>query len=156
MAVKVTVGGKDHLVQPLVFATLEKVWPKLLVVQELVKEAQTGAVIDAVKMMNHAVGFIALAMLQDSAELKALIADEKYNGMTDEEKDLIVINHIKHQISAVEVQNLEPVVNAIMEEAGFKSEEPKAGEPAAIPSTATGTDSSPSSSPQAAKEGAGT
>lgn len=156
MATKVTVGGRDYLVQPLVFATLENVWPRLLVVQELVKESKAGGVIDAVKMMNHAVAFIALAMLQDSDELKALIADEKYAGMTDAEKHQIVISHIKHRISSVEVQALEPAINAIMAEAGFEAQEPQKGEAEVSPSMATGTHSSPSSSPQDAKEAAGT
>lgn len=170
MATKVTVGGKDHLVNPLVFATLEKVWPKLQVVQtettrfmERQKAARENggdmsSIIppDTVKMMNHAVGFIALAMLQDSAELKAIIADEKYAGMNEEEKDNIVIAHIKGLITSVEVQKLEGVISQIMEEAGFKMQEPNAGESPASPSTAIGTDSSQSLSPPAAKEGPGT
>lgn len=163
MATQVTVGGKDYQVQPLVFATLEKVWPRLEVVQAETKkhlEAQRGnkdaGPPDVVKMMNHAVAFIAMALLQDDPELQALIADEKYSGMNEDEKDKIVIAHVKGKITSVEVQELEPVIQQIMEEAGFKPQEGgDSGEPAAIPSTATGTHSSPSSSPQDAREEAG-
>lgn len=153
---KVTVGGKDYIVKPLVFATLEKVWPYVERVQELVRQAQADptSIKSPVVMMKPAVAVVALAIAQDDPELQEIYLNG--DGKEDAELDAMVIAKVSRMITAVETSALEPAVNEIMKEAGFVAEDGAPGEQTASPSTATGTDSSQNSSPQGAKEDPGT
>lgn len=156
---KVTVGGKEYNVKPLVFETLEKVWPLIEQIQEIVR--QSGGdhrnIKSPITVMKPGVAAIALMIAQDDAELQAVYEHPEHNGKSEAELDQIVIKIVSKKITAVETQAIEPAINEIMAEAGFKAEEAApSGEPEASPSTATSTGSSQSLSPPAAKEEAGT
>lgn len=156
---KVTVGGKEYNVKPLVFETLEKVWPLIEQIQDIVRESQGNPqnIKSPITIMKPGVAAIALMIAQDDSELQAIYSHPEHNGLSDAEKDQVVIKRVSRLITAVETQAIEPAINEIMAEAGFKAEEAApSGEPTASPSTATGTDSSQSLSPPAAKEEAGT
>lgn len=155
---KVTVGGKDYNVKPLVFATLEKVWPFIEQIQTIVQETNGDAskISSPIKIMKPGVAAIALMIAQDDPELQAVYDHPEHAGKSDAEKDQVIIKLVARRITSVETQSIEPAINKIMAEAGFVAETPGApGEPAASPSTATGTHSSQSLSPQDAKEAPG-
>lgn len=151
---KITIGEKDYVIKPLVFDTMERVWPIIQQIQAKVKAAEAGTP-DAtpIPIMALGVAAVAIAVAQDDPELRAIYDDPANSGLTEDEKDQLIINKIKRQITTIQTQNLEPIINEFMAEAGFKAVEP--GESEAILSTATGTASSPSLSPQAVKEEAG-
>jgi len=152
---KVQVGGKDYVIQPLVFATLEKVWPHIDAIQQSIRRAQQGQPDESpVPIMAAGVACLALSLAQDNEDFQAPYSDPANAGLTEAEKDQLVINKVKRLITSKETQALEPVINEIMLEAGFKAEQP--GEQGASPSTATGMPSSQNSSPQVSKEEAGT
>lgn len=153
---KVQVGGKDYNVKPLTFDTLEKVWPFIEEIQTIVEKANGDpmAIKSPVTIMKPAVAAIALMIAQDDPELQAIYDHPEHNGLSDAEKDQIVIKKVARTITSVEGLGLEEKINEVMKEAGFEAAQP--GENKASPSTATGTDSSQSSSPLAAKEEAGT
>ena len=155
---KVTIGDKDYNVKELVFETLERVWPLIAQIQDQVAEAQkNGLPRDPTTIMGLGVATIALCVAQDDPELSAFYDDPKYSGLSEEEKQALIIGFVKRRITSRQTQGLEPIINQIMEEAGFKSEPVPEGEFKATeaPSTETGTPSSPSSSQQDAKAEAG-
>lgn len=153
---KIQVGGTDYDVKPLTFDTLEKVWPFIEEIQTIIGEANGDptAIKSPVTIMKPAVAAVALMIAQDDAELQAIYDHPEHNGKSDAEKDQVVIKKVSRMITSKEGLGLEERINEVMKEAGFEAAAP--GENTASPSTATGTDSSPSSSPLAAKEGAGT
>lgn len=153
---KARVGGKDYNVNPLTFATLEKVWPHIEDIQRIVTEAGGDplAIKSPIVIMKPGVAAIAMMVAQDDPELQAVYGHPEHNGKSEEEIDQIIIKRVQKMVTSVEAQQLEVTINEIMAEAGFKAETP--GEQKASPSTATGTDSSQSSSPQDAKGAPGT
>lgn len=158
---KVTIGDKEYNVKELTFETLERVWPYIAQIQDSIRRAQEGKPDQSpTTIMAHGVATIALCVAQDDPELAKFYDDPQYSGLSDEEKQGLVIAHVKRRITSRQTQGLEPLINEIMAEAGFKAEPAQPGEPEATeeesPSTETGTPSSPSSSQPDAKEEAGT
>lgn len=128
---KITLGGTKYETTPLNIKKLKKIWGKLAIAMTQFQDGVTD--------INAVVGGIDAAIAVIAQALEA-----KHPEMT--------IDQIEEVMTPGDLVNLQEILTLIMEESGLKKEapgEPKpSGEKAASPSTATGTPSSASSSPQ--------
>lgn len=128
---KITLGGKDFETTPLNIKRLKKIWGKLAIALNQFQNGITDldAVVDGIDA--------AIAVLAQALE-------PKHPDMTPEA--------IEDLMTPGDLMSLQATLTAIMSESGLKQDTPgepqPSGENIPNPSTATGTDSSSSSSPQ--------
>ncbi len=151
---KVTIGGTAYDVPELNFIALERAWP-------FMEEAMTS--LDPMKGVSAGICIIAAGIVEadgfDPATFN--IKPEDINATEDREQQVfnLVAKFLKRKTKATEISGIREAVVQVSKEAGLEPEEGedvKGEEEALSPSTETSRPSSQSSSPQDAKEAAGT
>lgn len=151
---KVIIGDDIYDIPELNFIAVERAWPLMV---EAMEEQ------DPMKAVGAAIGAIAAGIMESPG-----FDPERYGATSDvisptEDRDdqihVIVVAYLKKRLKATQIGQVRLGLNAIVGEAGLMAEKGELvapGEGTVSPSPETAPPSSPSSSPQDAKGGAGT
>lgn len=159
---KITIGGIERDLQPLVFRTIKQIWPIMQSVNTCVSDVMTATGctrdealyhIDPIWQIEQGVRIIAFVIAQDDPSY----VDPIPFGQPGHNVDF-AYDKLEKELKSSEVPTLQPVIDAVMIESGFDmtGPTPEGKKTSGESSMETGTDSSPNSLQQDVKEEAGT